>query len=162
MIRLASPDDLPRIVAIYNEAVEHRFATADLKPVTVEQRVAWFGEHDHSTFPIYVLELEGSVRGWCSLSPYRPGREALLGTAELSYYVCYDFHGQGIGSALVQHALAEAPRLGKRVLFAILLEWNEPSVRLLNKFGFEMWGRLPDVALVDGELVSHLYYGRRV
>jgi L-amino acid N-acyltransferase YncA len=162
MIRLAALDDLPGMVAIYNEAVAHRFATADLTPVSVDQRVDWFREHDSSTFPIYVFEKEGSVRGWCSLSSYRPGREALVGTAELSYYVGYEFHGQGIGSALVRHALAEAPRLGKRVLFAILLERNEPSIRLLKKYGFELWGRLPDVALVDSELVSHLYYGRRI
>src|SRR5262245_26514954 len=62
MIRIAAFDDLPEIVAIYNEAVAHRFATADLKPVTVDQRVAWFREHDSATFPIYVFENEGSVR----------------------------------------------------------------------------------------------------
>jgi L-amino acid N-acyltransferase YncA len=162
MIRLAAPDDLRRIVAIYNEAVAHRFATADLQPITVDERVAWFREHDAATFPIYVLEKDGSVRGWCSLSAYRHGRAALLGTAELSYYVSDDFQGQGIGSALVRHALAEAPALGKRVLFAIVLERNEPSVRLLEKCGFALWGRLPDVALIGGELVSHRYYGRKV
>lgn len=46
MIRLASADALPAIVAIYNEAVEDRFATADLEEVSVEARAAWFDEHD--------------------------------------------------------------------------------------------------------------------
>jgi phosphinothricin acetyltransferase len=62
----------------------------------------------------------------------------------------------------VQHAIKEAPRLGKRILFGILLERNEASIRLMNKCGFELWGRLPDVAAFEGELVSHLYYGRKV
>jgi L-amino acid N-acyltransferase YncA len=162
MIRLASPDDLPAIVDIYNQAVDDRFATADLGPVTVSDRTPWFDAHDPSSFPIYVLDEQGSVRGWCSLSAYRSGREAVLGTAEISYYVGRGSRNRGIGSALVQSAVRSAPQLGKRVLFGILLERNQASIRLMQKCGFELWGRLPDVALIDGVLVSHLYYGRLV
>jgi len=160
MIRIALLRDLPEIVSIYNEAVEDRFATADLSPVTVEERAEWFREHDPSTFPIYVFE-EGQVEGWCSLSAYRRGREALSGTAEVSYYVRRTARGRGVGSSLVRHAVAEAPRLGKRVLFGIVLERNAASTRLLERCGFALWGRLPEVALIDGELVGHLYYGRK-
>jgi RimJ/RimL family protein N-acetyltransferase len=32
----------------------------------------------------------------------------------------------------------------------------------MTRCGFELWGRLPDVALIDGELVSHVYYGRKL
>jgi L-amino acid N-acyltransferase YncA len=162
MIRTASLDDLPAIIAIYNDAVEQRFATADLQPVTIDQRRAWFDEHDPSTLPIFVYEENGVLCGWCSLSSYRSGREAVRGTAEISYYVGRESQRRGIGSALVQHAVREAPLLGKRVLFAILLERNQASIRLMARCGFELWGKLPDVATIDGELVSHLYYGRKV
>jgi phosphinothricin acetyltransferase len=162
MIRIASPDDLSAIVSIYNEAVEQRFATADLQPIRADQRRAWFDEHDPSTLPIFVFDDDGLVRGWCSLSAYRSGREAVRGTAEISYYVGRDSRRRGIGSALVEHAIREAPQLGKRVLFAILLERNQASISLMTRCGFELWGRLPDVAAIDGELVSHLYYGRKV
>jgi phosphinothricin acetyltransferase len=162
MIRLASRDDLPVIVGIYNDAVDQRFATADLRPVTVAERAAWFVDHDPAVYPIHVFEEGGRVLGWCSFSSYRSGREAVLGTAEISYYVGRDSRGRGVGTALVQHAVGEAPRLGKRVLFGILLERNLASIRLMEKCGFELWGRLPDVALIDGALVGHLYYGRRV
>jgi L-amino acid N-acyltransferase YncA len=162
MIRPASLDDLAEIVSIYNEAVERRFATADLHPVTVDQRMTWFREHDPAVFPIYVFDADRSVRGWCSLSAYRPGRMALSETAEISYYVRGDSQRQGIGTALVQHAIKAAPSLGKRILFGILLERNKASIHLMNKCGFELWGRLPDVAAFDGDFVSHLYYGRKV
>jgi len=161
-IRTATIDDLSSIVAIYNEAVYQRFATADLEPVTVEQRSGWFHEHDPATAPIYVAEREAAVAGWCSLSAYRPGRAALTRTAEISYYVGAAVRGCGVGSALVRHAIEQAPRVGKHVLFGILLERNAPSIRLLTKYGFELWGRLPDAALIDGEVVSHVYYGRSV
>ena len=162
MIRVASESDLPAIVEIYNQAVEQRFATADLRPVSVDQRRAWFDDHDPSSYPIHVFERDQAVLGWCSFSSYRSGREAVRGTAEISYYVGLESQGQGVGSALVAHAVREAPRLGKRVLFGILLERNHASIRLMEKCGFELWGRLPDVAMIDGELVSHVYYGRKV
>jgi len=161
-IRTAIINDLSSIVAIYNEAVEQRFATADLEPVTVEQRSAWFHEHDPASLPIYVAEEKGAVVGWCSLSAYRPGRGALRRTAEISYYVRAATRGRGVGTALVQHAIAQAPQLGKHVLFGILLEKNAASIGLLKKCGFELWGRLPDAALIDGELVNHVYYGKHV
>ena len=162
VIRLASINDLPQIVGIYNEAVQQRFATADLDVVSVEQRTAWFLDHDPDTLPIYVAEQQRDVMGWCSLSAYRPGRAALRATAEISYYVRADSRGRGVGTALVRHAMKEAPRLGKRVLFGILLERNTVSINLMKKCGFELWGRLPDVAAIEGELVSHVYYGRKV
>jgi L-amino acid N-acyltransferase YncA len=162
MIRLASLDDLAEIVSIYNEAVELRFATADLRPVTIDERVDWFRRHEPSMFPIYVLDESRSVRGWCSLSAYRPGRMALIETAEISYYVRGDSQRRGIGSALVRHAMKEAPELGKRILFGIVLERNVASIGLMHKCGFELWGRLPDVAAFGGDFVSHLYYGRKL
>ncbi len=162
MIRTATLGDLAEIVAIYNEAVRQRFATADLEPVTIEQRLPWFHEHDPATLPIYVAEREGAVIGWCSLSAYRPGRAALRRTAEISYYVRADSRGRHVGTALVQHAISDAPRVGKHVLFGILIDRNTASINLMKKCGFELWGRLSDVALIDGDLVSHVYYGRNV
>ena len=162
MIRVASESDLPAIVEIYNQAVEQRFATADLRPVTIDQRRAWFVAHDPSSYPIHVYEQDQAVVGWCSFSSYRSGREAVRGTAEISYYVGLGHRAGAWARRSSQHAVREAPRLGKRVLFGILLERNHASIRLMEKCGFELWGRLPDVAIIDGELVSHLYYGRRV
>lgn len=160
-IRLATPADLPRIVAIYNQAIAAKNATADTLPFTVEQRLDWFRIHTPEEYPIHVCEEGGSLLGWLSVSPYR-GRPALARTAEVSYYVDYAHHGRGIGSALMTQALADAPRIGKKIYLAILLEWNTASRRLLEKFGFEQWGYLPEVAEFDGRLCGQFYYGRRV
>ena len=105
MIRFATFHDLDRIVDIYNQAVPHKNATADLLPVTAEQKAAWFHEHNRESCPVYVLEINDNVVGWCSLSPYRGGRLALKRTAELVVYVDYAYHGQGIGKRLIRHAL---------------------------------------------------------
>lgn len=160
-VRLATLDDLPWIVEIYNQAIVSRNATADTVPFAVEQRLDWFHAHPADEHPLYVYEEGGRVLGWLSLSPYR-GRPALSRTAEVSYYVDYACHGKGIGSALMTHMLEDCPRTGLRVLVAILLEWNTGSRKLLEKFGFERWGFLPEVAEFDGKVTGHLYYGRKV
>jgi phosphinothricin acetyltransferase len=162
MIRIASREDLPAIVAIYNEAVADRFATADLEAVTVQARAAWLASHDEHSHPVFIAELDGAVAGWCSLTAYRGGRSAVRRTAEISYYIARAARRRGIGRGLLEHAIRESPRLGIHVLFAIILEPNTSSIRLVERCGFSRWGRLPDVAEIDGQLVSHVYYGRQV
>jgi len=49
-----------------------------------------------------------------------------------------------------------------KTLFAILLDSNQGSAKLLKKFGFEKWGHLPRVAEFDGVEVGHFYFGLRM
>jgi L-amino acid N-acyltransferase YncA len=162
IIRLAQVDDLPAIVDIYNQSIPSKQSTGDTQPLRVEERMTWFREHRPDEHPIFVAEVDGQLAGWGSLSAYRPGRAALRFTAEISYYVALAYHRQGIGTALVEHALTACPALQIRHLFAIVLEGNAASLKLLEKMRFEQWGYLPRVADFDGKEVGHLYYGRHV
>ena len=162
-IRLATDRDVPTITQIYNQAIALKSATADIEPVTEAQsKHAWLAGHSPDKYPVFVAEQRGRLVGYASLSPYRSGRMALRHTAEISYYVHEDFRSMGFGSMLIEHAIAECPRLDLKTLFAILLDINPASVRLLEKFGFRQWGHLPDVAEFDGVECGHLYFGRRV
>ena len=161
MIRIAEENDLPAIVAIYNEAIAAR-CTGDTLPVTVQERLPWFAEHIPQQCPIMVDIEKGELRGWCSLSPYRKGRLALRYTKEVSYFVAARFQRQGVGRALVQHAKELARSLGIKTLVAIVLEHNFASQQLLERAGFMRWGFLPDVADFDGAEVGHYYYGLRL
>lgn len=162
IIRRAQITDLPEIVDIYNQSIPTKHSTGDTKPVKLEDRQAWFLEHDPEHYPIFIAELDGKAAGWCSLSPHRPGRLAFRFTAEISYYIDSAFHRQGMATALVNHALAECPNLKIKNVFAIILERNQASLRLLEKIGFQKWGYLPRVADFDGEECGHCYYGMRV
>lgn len=161
-IRLATHDDLPAIVTIYNEAVEDRNATGDLEPRTLADQEAWFAAHPEDAYPVYVDERDGTVLGWCSISAYRPGRRAMADVGEVSYYVGRDHRGQGVGTRLLVHALSDAARIAKRVLFAVVIEGNPGSLGLLAKHGFRQWGFLPDVVNIDGVIKGHVYLGRGV
>ncbi|MFC1889645.1 GNAT family N-acetyltransferase [Thermodesulfobacteriota bacterium] len=161
-IRIAQEEDLPQIVGIYNQAVAVRGATADLEPVSLEDRAEWFRVHDEDTYPIFVALSGERVIGWCALSPYRPGRAALRHTAEISYYIDEDHRRQGIGSALIHHAIAQCGKLEIRNLFALLLDINAASVHILEKLDFEKWGHMPGIADIDDVECGHLIYGKRV
>jgi L-amino acid N-acyltransferase YncA len=162
VIRTAEARDLPAIVEIYNQAVRLKSATAELSPVSLQSRAKWLAEHDPASHPVFVAQSGKVVVGWCSISEYRPGRGALRHTAEISYYVHEDYRRMSVASKLVEHAIRECPRLGIKTLIAILLDINVPSLGLLEKFGFQKWGHMPDVADFDGRECSHLYYGLRL
>lgn len=162
MIRLAQNSDLEGIVTIYNHAIEARFQTGFTEAINTEDRQKWFDEHSPLTHPLYVYEVNGMVAGWLSISPYRSGRAALRFTAEVSYFIHTDHRQQGIGNALLQHAIASCGELNIKTLLAIIIDRNEASIQLVKKYGFEQWAYLPGVAVFDGVECSHVYYGLRV
>ncbi|MBN2092698.1 N-acetyltransferase [candidate division KSB1 bacterium] len=162
IIRLATIDDLPSIVEIYNQAIRSRTATGDMDEFMVENRVEWFKKYQQDTYPLYVAESNEKIVGYCTISPYREGRRAMSEVAEISYYLYYSFHRQGIGTALLEYAISDCQRIGIKHLLAILLDINQPSINLLEKLKFEQWGHLPDIINLDGGKCGQFIYGRSI
>jgi L-amino acid N-acyltransferase YncA len=148
-IRVALAPDLPTIVEIYNAAIPTRRSTADLEPVSVRSRVAWFALHDPARRPIWVVETSGVVVGWLSLSDYYP-RPAYHATAEVGVYLAPRAQGRGLGRRLLEFAIAAAPTLGVRSLVWVTFADNAASIRLAEHAGFVEWGLLPRVTELDG------------
>ena len=136
-------------------------ATADLEPVSVEQRRPWFTARDPARRPIWVLESEGEVVGWLSVNDFY-GRPAYAGTAELGVYVDEAARGRGIGRRLLEHAIDHAPELGLSTLLAVVFGHNAPSIALFERTGFVRWGHLPRVAVLDGRPSDVVILGRSV
>jgi phosphinothricin acetyltransferase len=160
-IRHAIATDLPAIVAIYNAAVPSRMATADLEPVSVESRLAWFGGRSPTQRPLWVIEQEGVIAGWLSFQAFY-GRPAYISTAELSIYIAPDFHRCGLGKQLLAKAIQESPNLGLKTLLGFIFAHNQPSLKLFETFGFQQWGHLPQVAELDGVERDLLIMGLRI
>jgi len=160
-IDYAVMEDLPAIVDIYNSTIESRKVTADLEPVTVESRIRWFEEHSKDHRPLWVMRFGSEIAAWMSFQSFY-GRPAYNGTAEISIYVNEKFRGIGAGSILIAKALEECPRLRVSNLVGFVFGHNEPSLKLLRKFGFEQWGLLPGVAELDGVKRDLVIVGRAV
>src|SRR5438552_7622807 len=147
-IRNAGEADLPAIIKIYNAAVTTRIATAQLEPVTLEERRNWLKEHSPDRHPFWVLEIDGRIAGWLTLKPFLP-RCAYRGTAEVSVYVDEDFRRRGIARRLLGEAIARASTLEINAMVGLIFTHNEPSLKLFEQLGFKKWGLLPRVARLD-------------
>lgn len=160
-IRDAEDVDLAAIVRIYNDAIATRVSTAQLEPVTVEERKDWIGEHSPDRHPFWVAEFEGEVAGWLTIKPFMP-RCAYAGTVEVSVYVDQRFRRRGIARLLIEEAIARADSLGITAMIGLIFAHNEPSLRLFVQLGFQRWGFLPRVALLDGVHRDLAIMGRTV
>jgi len=148
VIRDALESDLPVIIDIYNATVPTRMVTAELKPTTVQARLAWFREHSSDEYPFWVAETDGRVIGWLDFKKFLP-RCAYRGTAEISVYVDEKFRRRGVARRLLKEAIARAPSLGITSMVGLIFAHNEPSVKLFERLGFERWGLLPRIARLD-------------
>jgi L-amino acid N-acyltransferase YncA len=160
-IRDAAEADLSAIIDIYNVAIATRMSTAQLEPVTVESRRRWLSEHSPDRHPFWVTEIDGQIAGWLTIKSFLP-RCAYSGTAELSVYVDQKFRRRGVARTLLEEAIARAPALEITAMVGLIFAHNEPSLRLFGQLGFERWGLLPRVALLDGIERDLTIVGRHV
>jgi len=161
-LRSARLADLPAIVAIYNSTIASRIVTAELVPVSVESRQAWFAEHREPERPLWVSHDDaGDITGWLSLSNFN-ARAAYYPTAEISVYVHARARRQGLGRVLVQYAIDHAPLARVDALVGLVFGHNKPSLALFDALGFERWGHLPAVAELDGVRRDLVLVGKRL
>ncbi|MCO7247543.1 GNAT family N-acetyltransferase [Halomonas sp. Mc5H-6] len=160
-IRTAVEQDLPRIVEIYNAAIPTRRSTADTETVTINSRLEWFRKHNPDRRPLLVYEQGDEVVAWISFEDFY-GRPAYQHTTELSIYVAPEHQGRLMGKKMLQAAEELAPRLGIQILVGYVFAHNSPSIRLLQAFGYQEWGRLPNVAQMDGKEYNLCILGKRL
>ncbi len=141
--------DLPGILAIYNEAIPRRIATADLEPQTLEARIAWFTNRDRTVRPVLVASDDSGIIAWGAYTNFKE-RVAYAPTAEISVYVANRAAGKGVGRAMLDALLARASGCHIDRILALCFSHNEASLRLFRSRGFTQWGELPDVCELDG------------
>jgi L-amino acid N-acyltransferase YncA len=165
--RIATLDDLPTIVAIYNSTIASREVTADTEPVSVESRLHWFHDHPPERRPLWVVEraddtsARPEILGWISYSNFY-GRPAYSGTAEVSIYIAEAWRGKGIGKYALTEAIAFAPQISVHTVLGFIFGHNGASLSLFRKFGFEEWAHFPRVANLDGVERDLIILGKRV
>jgi L-amino acid N-acyltransferase YncA len=159
---LAELEDAASIARIYNQGIEDRTATFEIRPRTEDDIRAWFdGKH-----PIVVVENDGVLVAFAATSAYRP-RDCYAGIAEVSVYVARDCRKRGAGRMALEELLhaAEAARFWK--LVSRVFPENQASRALIRSLGFrevgfyEKHGRLDgvwrDVVIVERLIPTNLY-----
>ncbi len=137
IIRPAELRDAEGLRTIYNWAVTNTTATMDTELRAPETQIDWIEKHNGLPYPALVAEDAdaGSIVGYASLSPFI-ARYGYRATAEVSVYVHCDWHGLGIGSALLSSLLVEADRRNFVALLALITDDNAASLHLHRRYGF--------------------------
>ena len=145
LIRDASEADLPGILAIYNDAVQHTPAIWNETLVDLDNRHTWLNERTAAGFPVLVAVSDtGTVLGYASYGTWRT-IEGFRQTVEHSVYVRADQRGQGLGPQLMQALIVRAKAANLHVMVAAIESENTASIHLHQRLGFSTTGQMPQV-----------------
>lgn len=147
--KYALQEDLPKIVETYNSTIASRLVTADLEPVSVDSKLAWFNAHSKNKRPLWIVTCNKQYAGWMSFNSFY-GRPAYDGAVEVSIYLEETFRKKGLGKKCLEKAIDEAPGLQIHTLLGFIFGHNTASLNLFYQFGFEEWAKLPEIANMDG------------
>lgn len=134
MIRIAKPDDVAAMLAIYAPFVADTAVTFEVEIPTLEafaKRIA----HIQEEAPCLVWEQEGQVLGYAYAASHR-WRAAYQWTRELSVYIRKDARSQNYGKALYTSLIGLLRCQNYRTALAGITLPNIPSVRFHERQGF--------------------------
>jgi L-amino acid N-acyltransferase len=155
-IRPATHADLEAINDIYNHYVRCSTCTFQVEPEPMSGRIAWFEAHGRE-HPVTVIEADGAVAGWGSLSRFHP-RAAYGHTVENSVYVRHDRQHRGLGRALLADLIARAKTLGHHSIVALIAGEQTASVKLHATMGFTQAAHLKEVGFKFDRWLDVVYW----
>jgi putative acetyltransferase len=155
-IRAREPGDWREVAAIM-DLPNVRWGTLRL-PFTSQDYWRKMLEQPPDGMTGIVAVLDGRIVGLADVTPYK-GRRSHVGLIGISVHD--DYHGRGIGSALVA-ALVDVSDNWldlKRLELTVYVD-NERAIRLYRAFGFEVEGTRRADAFRDGKYVDSLMMAR--
>jgi L-amino acid N-acyltransferase YncA len=156
----ARQEDLPAILAIYNEVIANSTAVYRETPVTLEERVAWWRDRtEQQGYPVLVARDDSGVVGYATFGDFRawPGYRF---TVEHSVHVRADLRGRGIGSRLVSDLIPRAHALGKHVIIGGIDADNTASLLMHERLGFEKVAYIKQVGWKFGRWLDLVFMER--
>jgi L-amino acid N-acyltransferase YncA len=152
----ASHQDLPEILAIYNEVIRNSTAVFSELEYTPERGRDWFDGKTSSGFPFIVARNDSGVVGFASFGDFRswPGYRH---SVEHSIHVRHDCRGQGVGRTLLIALKARATAMHKHVMIAGIDADNLASIRLHQSLGFINVGQFKEVGFKFGRWLDLVF-----
>ncbi|KAJ5316760.1 hypothetical protein PENANT_c016G00572 [Penicillium antarcticum] len=164
------PQDLVRFLHQEFSAEILRGGTYPMEePLPLEQ----FAEYWFGTFAVIALDgtepiregrdWESACLGTFYIKPNYPGRCSHICNA--GFITTSAARGRGVGYAMGEAYLDIAPRLGYTYsVFNLVFANNPASIRIWDKLGFSVIGRVPKAARLENseELVDALIFGREL
>ena len=160
-VRDATEEDLPGILAIYNDVIATSTAIYTESAVTLADRAEWMKARREQGYPVLVTEDETGITGYGSFGEFRawPGYRH---TVEHSVHVRADRRAHGIGAAIVAELLRLAAAMKKHVMIAGVDADNIASLRLHERLGFEKVAHFREVGWKFGRWLDLVFLQRRL
>lgn len=162
-IRPATRDDVPGILAIYNEIIENSTAVYALTPTTLGERQAWYDARIQGGYPVLVAAApgrDGEVLGFSSFGEFRGAWPGYRYTVEHSVHVRADQRGRGLGSRLLSELFPLALAMGKHAMVGGIDASNEGSLRVHERLGFQRVAHFPEVGHKFGRWLDLVFMQR--
>jgi L-amino acid N-acyltransferase len=145
LIRAAAADDLPQILAIYNEVLATSTAIYAVSPATLGERSEWFEGRMKRGYPVLVAVEDHSVLGFSSFGDWRGAWSGYRYTVEHSVHVQSDSRGRGVGSRLVEALFPRATAMNMHVMIGAIDAANDGSLRFHERLGFRRVAHFTEV-----------------
>jgi phosphinothricin acetyltransferase len=140
----ANQDDLPAILAMYNDVIMNTTAVYDYEPHTLEMRRTWYNLKQEQGIPVFVAMEDDKLVGFSSYGPFRAWA-AYKYSVENSIYVAASHRGKGIAKLLMQPLIDAATANGLHTILAGIDASNETSIHLHENFGFQKVALMKEV-----------------
>ncbi|TPW74203.1 GNAT family N-acetyltransferase [Schumannella soli] len=142
-IRPMVEGDWPAVEEIYRAGIATGNATFESEPPTWER----FDATRRPELRLVATDERGDVVGWAAVSSVS-ARLVYAGVVEHSVYVHPDHAGRGVGRALVDQLLAQAPEAGVWTIQSSIFPENTASLRLHAEARFRTVGTRERIALM--------------
>ena len=152
----ASRQDLPQILAIYNEVIRNSTAVYSEEEFTQARGAAWFDSKAGNGFPLIVARDAAGIAGFGTFGEFRAW-PCYRHTVEHSVHVRVDRRGQGLGRTLVVELLARAVAAAKHVMIAGIDADNAVSIGLHRSLGFTSVGHFHEVGFKFGRWLDLIF-----
>jgi L-amino acid N-acyltransferase len=136
MIRDARVDDLPDILAVYNDVIATSTAIYTDQPLSLADRRAWFDGRVAAGFPVLVAIEQDRVVGYSSFGEWRSAWVGYRHTVEHSVHIRAGQRGAGHGRELVQALMPRAVAMNMHVMIGAIDAENDASLRFHERLGF--------------------------
>jgi L-amino acid N-acyltransferase len=158
-IRDAREEDLPGVLAIYNDVLLTSTAIYNDTPVGLDNRREWWQARVQQQYPVLVAADESGVIGFASFGDFRswPGYRF---TVEHSVHIRSDRRGQGVGAALMHPLIERAGALGKHVMIGGIDADNAGSIRFHERLKFTQVAHLREVGFKFGRWLDLVFVQR--
>ena len=160
LIRDATNNDLPQILAIYNDVVATSTAIYADRPATLEERAEWFATRLRRGYPVLVAADGERVLGFSSFGDWRGAWSGYRYTVEHSVHVSAESRGGGFGTKLVEALFPLAAAMSMHAMIGAIDAANEGSLRFHERLGFQRAAHFKEVGHKFGRWLDLVFMQR--